>query len=89
MPKSTASHLDRHGPQVWAEEEEPHQLVGLYSNQVVYLSQCHLPHRHVGGRQTQDLVVNHCLVGQKDIRVNDIFMYNTVLKKLYFLKGGL
>lgn len=54
-------HLYRHGPEVGAEEEEPHQLVGFYGNQVVYLPQSHLPHRHVGGGQSQDFVVDHRL----------------------------
>jgi len=49
-------YLDRHGPQVGAEEEEPHQLVGFYGNQVVDLPQGHLTHGHVGGGQPEDLV---------------------------------
>lgn len=56
-----STYLHRHGPQVGAEEEKPHQLVGLYSHQVVDLPQCHFPHRHVGGGQTQDFVVYHRL----------------------------
>ena len=54
-------YLDRHGPQVGAEEEEPHQLVGFYGDEVVNLPQGHLPHGHVGGGQPQDLVVDHGL----------------------------
>ena len=57
-------HLDGHGPQVGAEEEEPHQLVGFYGDQVVDLPQGQLAHGHVGGGQTQDLVVDHGLVGR-------------------------
>lgn len=67
-------YLYGHGPQIGAEEEEPHELVGLYGNQVVDLSQCHLPHRHVGGGQTQDFVVNHRLVNK---RMNMTTQYNT------------
>lgn len=66
--KSRSAHLHRHGPQVGAEEEEPHQLVGLYSNQIVDLTQRHLPHRHVGGGQAQDFVVNHRLVYETDMK---------------------
>lgn len=54
-------YLYRHGPQVGTEEEEPHQLIGLYGHQVVDLPQRHLAHRHVGGGQTQHFVVNHRL----------------------------
>lgn len=63
-----SAHLDRHCPQIGAQEEEPHQLIGLYSHQVVDLPQSHLPHRHVGGGQTQDFVVNHCLVNEADMK---------------------
>lgn len=61
MWRCSLTYLHRHGPQVGAEEQEPHQLVGLYGNQVVDLPQCHLTHWHVGGGQTQDLVVDHRL----------------------------
>lgn len=57
-------YLHRHGPEVGAEEEKPHQLVGLYSNQVVDLSQGHLTHGHVGSGQTKDFVVYHRLLIQ-------------------------
>lgn len=64
-----STHLHRHGPQVGAEEEEPHQLVGLYSHQVVDLPQRHLPHGHVGCGQTKDFVVNHRLVDETDVKM--------------------
>lgn len=70
--RSRSAYLYRHGPQVGAEEEEPHELVGLYSHQVVDLPQRHLPHRHVGGGQTQDFVVNHRLVNE----TRHVTMYN-------------
>lgn len=62
-------YLYRHGPQVGTEEEEPHQLIGLYGNQVVDLPQRHLAHRHVGGGQTQDFVVNHRLETETETRM--------------------
>lgn len=58
------AYLHRHGPKVGAEEEEPHQLVGFYSNQVVDLPQGHLTHGHVGGGQTEDFVVDHRLLNK-------------------------
>lgn len=32
------SHLYWHGPQVRTEEEEPHELVGIYGNQIADLT---------------------------------------------------
>lgn len=66
MRTSRSAYLHGHGPQVGAEEEEPHQLIGLYGDQVVDLPQRHLAHGHVGGGQAQDLVVNHRLVNDTD-----------------------
>lgn len=63
--KDRLNHLHRHGPQVGTKEKEPHQLVGLYGYQIVNLPQSHFPHRHAGGGQVQDFVVNHCLVKQR------------------------
>lgn len=55
------SYLYWHGPQVGTEEEEPHELVGIYCDQVADLSHRQLPHGHVGGAQAHDLVVDFSL----------------------------
>lgn len=55
------SYLYWHGPQVRTEEKEPHELVGIYGDQVADLSDGELAHGHVGGAQPHDLVVDFCL----------------------------
>lgn len=59
------SHLNWHRPQVRTEKEEPHELVGIYGNQVADLSNCQLAHGHVGGAQPHDLVVYFCLQSER------------------------
>lgn len=55
------SYLNWHGTEIGAEEKEPHQLVGVYSDQVTDLSQSHISHGQVGCAQTHNLVVDFCL----------------------------
>lgn len=45
-------YLNWHCEQVGTQEEEPHQLVGVYGNEVADLPHCHSPHGHVGGAET-------------------------------------
>ena len=83
-------HLDWHCPQVGAEEEEPHQLVGFYGDQVVDLPQGHLPHGHVGGGQPQDFVVDHGLEVDGDKHVNVLYptdqLYQSVCVSMFVMK---
>ena len=42
--KTQVPYLYWHGPEVWAQEEKPHELVGIDGNQVTDLPSSHLPH---------------------------------------------
>lgn len=72
------SNLHWHGPQVRTEEEEPHELVGIYGNQVTNLSDGEFSHGHVGSAQAQDFVVDFCLGRKmifKDITTRNIIYF--------------
>lgn len=56
--KAHSTHLHWHSPEVWAQEEKPHELVGVDGNQVTDLPRSHLPHGQVGGGQVHDFIVN-------------------------------
>lgn len=57
------SYLNWHGAQIGAKEKEPHQLVGVYGDQVSNLSRCHVSHGQVRRAETHNLVVDFCLRG--------------------------
>lgn len=57
-------YLNRHGPQIGTQEQEPHELIGFYGNQVVDLSQGHLTHGQVGSGEPEDFIVYHSLQGE-------------------------
>ena len=42
--KAHVPYLYWHGPEVWAQEEKPHELVGVDGYQVTDLPGCHFPH---------------------------------------------
>lgn len=50
------TYLNRHCKQVGAQEEKPHQLIGVYGDKVANLPHCHSSHRHVGGAEAHDLI---------------------------------
>lgn len=61
LPLPTKAHITDlywHSPEVWAQEEKPHELVGVDGNQVTDLPCSHFPHGQVGGRQVHDFIVN-------------------------------
>ena len=57
-PQTHIPYLYWHGPKVWAQEEKPHELVGVDGNQVADLPSCHVPHGQVGGGQVHNFIVN-------------------------------
>lgn len=56
--KAHISYLYWHGPEIWAQEEKPHELVGVDGYQVTDLPGCHFPHGQVGGGQVHNFIVN-------------------------------
>lgn len=54
-------YLNWHCEQVGTQEEEPHQLIGVYSDEVADLAHCHSPHGHVGGAETHYFIEDLCL----------------------------
>lgn len=64
MLNSWSAYLNWHGPQVGAQEEEPHELVGIDGDQVADLPHCQLPHGNVGCAQAHDFVVDFGLSGR-------------------------
>lgn len=88
--KSISAHLYRHGPQVRTEEEEPHELVGIYGNQVADLGNSQLSHGHVGRAHAHDLVVDFCLEEEEEMagreHLHDQAAHS--LSILGFMEGG-
>lgn len=56
--KARITYLYWHSPEVWAQEEKPHELVGVDGNQVTDLPGSHFPHGQIGGGQVHDFIVN-------------------------------
>lgn len=67
------AYLNWHCEQVGTQEEEPHQLVSVYGDEVANLANRHSPHGHVGGAETHYFIENLCL----EVNMNIILFYMT------------
>lgn len=57
-PQPYIQYLYWHSPEVWAQEEKPHELIGVDGHQVADLPSSHFPHGQVGGGQVHNFIIN-------------------------------